>query len=419
MSDQAQTAGFSTLAIHAGARSDDEAATRAAPIYQTADFALGYGAASPFASQARGQEGAHPANAILEERIAALEGGSAALAVASGPAARLLVLAALLRPGDEFIAARSRPDGSTDDLAHAVQSFGWIVRWADPARRDSFVDALGERTKAIVCESITTDGTVTDLDPIATLARRARVPLIVDNTLATPYLTRPLECGADIVLHCGTHVLAGHRHVTGGLIIDGGSFDWLQDDRYPALSQPSPVFGGTVVGETFGNFAFATVCRELGVRHLGPAPAPSDAALILAGIETLPLRMRRHCENALAVAGHLHRHAAVRWVRYAGLAGDRGHAVARRTCPAGAGAVVTFGMEKGTAATLAGRLRLFTESNDLGATRSLVTPLGRAVERNGGDRDGDAQAMRLSIGLEDAADLVADLDGALAHALAG
>ena len=281
---------------------------------------------------------------------------------------------------------------------------------------------MSDRTKAIFIESIANPGGyVTDIEAIANVARRARVPLIVDNSLATPYLVRPFEHGADIVVHSATKFLGGHGNSIGGLIVDGGTFDWLKDERYPLLSQPSPGYGGTVIGETFGNFAFAIACRVLGLRDLGPALSPFNAFLILTGIETLPLRMRRHCENALAVARHLSRHPAVTWVRYAGLENDPGHALATRYCPTGAGAVFTFGLVGGYDAgvALVKRLKLFSHVANVGDTRSLVIHPASTTHRQLEDGEPVAasagpEVVRLSVGLEDAVDIIADLDQALA-----
>ncbi len=416
MTDQPRAVGFSTLAIHAGTRHGGGGPTA---IDRTADF-IGHDDGSVPRFDALGGPCASKAVpiALLEERVAALEGGSAALALASGRAARLLALQALLRPGDEFIAARRRPGGPNDRTDHAFASFGWVVRWADPARPDAFVDALTEKTKAIVCESIADpDGTIVDLESVATLARRARLPLIVDNTLATPYLVRPIEQGADVVLHAAGKFLGGPGTTAGGLIVDGGSFDWAGDDRYPALSRPAPGHGGLVIGETYGNFAFVTACRVLGLRDLGPTLSPADAATILSGIETLPLRMRQHCENALAVARALQGHAAVASVRYAGLPDDPGHALASRRCPKGVGAILGFALKGGADACfdLVRRLKLIARGAGTGGARSLV--LHPASRSNGAAgryaQGGPGDLLRLSVGLEDADDIIADLYQAL------
>ncbi len=426
MSDMPKASGFSTLAIHAGAQPDPATKARATPIYQTTSFVFDDvdHAASLFGLQAFGNiytRITNPTNAVLEERIAALEGGSAALAVASGHAAQLLAFQMLLQPGDEFVASRRLYGGSINQFNHAFKSFGWNVKWADPDKPESFVEALSDKTKAIFIESIANPGGyITDIEAIASAARRARVPLIVDNTLATPYLVRPFEHGADIIVHSATKFLGGHGNSIGGVIVDGGTFDWLKDERYPLLSQPSPSYGGMVIGETFGNFAFAIACRVLGLRDLGPALSPFNAFLILTGIETLPLRMQRHCENALAVAEHLSRHSGVKWVRYAGLKNDPGHTLAMRYCPAGAGAVFTFGLAGGYEAgvALVKRLKLFSHLANVGDTRSLVIHPASTTHRQLEDGERVAagagpDVVRLSIGLEDVADIIADLDQAL------
>jgi O-acetylhomoserine (thiol)-lyase len=309
--------GFSTLAVHAGAQPDPTTGARATPIYQTTSFVFNDAdhAASLFGLQAFGNiytRIGNPTNAVLEERVAALEGGTAALAVASGHAAQVVVLQQLLMPGDEFIAARKLYGGSINQFTHAFKSFGWNVAWADPDDIGSFERAVTPHTKAIFIESIANPaGSITDIEAIAAVARKAGVPLIVDNTLATPYLIRPIDHGADIVVHSLTKFLGGHGNSLGGIIVDAGTFDWSKDNKYPMLSEPRPEYHGIKIQETFGNFAFAIACRVLGLRDLGPALSPFNAFLILTGIETLPLRMQKHCENAKAVAEWLSGHPAV------------------------------------------------------------------------------------------------------------
>src|SRR5215208_6594223 len=328
--------GFNTLAIHAGATPDPATGARATPIYQTTSFVFDDvdHAASLFGLQAFGNiysRIGNPTNAVLEERVAALEGGTAALAVASGHAAQFLVFHALLQPGDEFIASKKLYGGSINQFNHSYKSFDWRVRWADPDDLSTFERALSEKTKAIFVESIANPGgVITDIEAIAAIARRAGVPLIVDNTLASPYLCRPFEHGADIVVHSLTKFLGGHGNSIGGVIVDGGRFDWLSSGRYPFLSTPRPEYGGIVIGETFGNFAFAIALRVLGLRDLGPALSPFNAFQILTGIETLPLRMQKHCENAKALAEWLSGHSAVASVNYAGLSGDKYNNLARK-----------------------------------------------------------------------------------------
>src|SRR3569832_1080277 len=309
--------GFSTLAVHAGAQPDPTTGARATPIYQTTSFVFNDAdhAASLFGLQAFGNiytRIGNPPQAVLEERVAALEGGTAALAVASGHAAQVVVFQMLLKPGDEFIAARKLYGGSINQFTHAFKSFGWNVVWADPDDIGSFERAVTPHTKAIFVESIANPGgSITDIEAIAAIARKAHVPLIVDNTLATPYLIRPIDHGADVVVHSLTKFLGGHGNSIGGIIVDAGTFDWSTGNKYPILSEPRPKKHGIKLQETFGNFAFAIACRVLGLRDLGPALSPFNAFLILTGIETLPLRMQRHSDNALVVAGHLEGHRAV------------------------------------------------------------------------------------------------------------
>jgi O-acetylhomoserine (thiol)-lyase len=418
--------GFSTLSIHAGSRPDPTTGARITPIYQTTAFVFDDvdHAASLFALQAFGNiytRITNPTTAALEERIAALEGAPAGLAVASGHAAQALVFHALMTPGDEFIASTKLYGGSINQFNHAFKSFGWNVKWADPDKPDTFRAALTDKTKAIFLESIANPGgVVCDIDAIAAIAREARVPLIVDNTLATPYLIRPLDHGADIIVHSATKYLGGHGNSMGGAIVDCGTFEWLGDARYPMLSAPRPEYSGMILAETFGNFAFAIACRVLSLRDLGPAISPFNAFLILNGIETLSLRMQRHCDNALAVARHLESHPKVGWVSYAGLESSPYYGLARRLCPLGVGGVFTFGVKGGYAAgvELVRSLRLFSHVANIGDTRSLVIHPASTTHRQLSDAQKTAagagpDVVRLSIGLEDVKDLIADLDAAL------
>jgi O-acetylhomoserine (thiol)-lyase len=419
--------GFSTLSIHAGARPDPTTGARITPIYQTTAFVFDDvdHAASLFGLQAFGNiytRITNPTTAALEERVAALEGAPAALAVASGHAAQAIVFHTLMRPGDEFVASTKLYGGSINQFNHAFKNFGWQVKWADPDDLDAVRAAVNEKTKAIFIESIANPGgVVTDIAAIAAIAKEAKIPLIVDNTLATPYLIRPLDHGADIVVHSATKYLCGHGNSMGGVIVDGGSFEWMGDARYPMLSAPRPEYNGMTLAETFGNFAFAIACRVLGLRDLGPAISPFNSFLILTGIETLSLRMQRHCDNALVVARHLAGHDKVGWVSYAGLPGNRYHELARRYCPKGAGGVFTFGVKGGYEAgvALVRKLQLFSHVANIGDTRSLVIHPASTTHRQLADAQRIAagagpDVVRLSIGLEDVADLIADLDQALA-----
>ena len=419
--------GFSTLAVHAGAAPDAATGARATPIYQTSSFVFDDvdHAASLFGLQAFGNiytRIGNPTCAVLEERVAALEGGTAALAVASGHAAEFLVFHTLMQPGDEFIAAKKLYGGSINQFNHAYKNFNWNVVWADSDDLSSFEKAITPKTKAIFIESIANPGgVITDIAGIAAIAHKAGIPLIVDNTMATPYLIRPFEHGADIIVHSATKFLGGHGNSIGGLIVDGGRFDFIKSGRYPMLSEPRPEYGGMVLGETFGNFGFAIACRVLGLRDLGPALSPFNAFMLLTGIETLPLRMQRHCDNALLVAKHLQAHPAVEWVSYSGLEGDKYYDLAKRYCPKGAGAVFTFGLKGGYEAgvKLVSNLKLFSHLANIGDTRSLVIHPASTTHRQLTDEQrrqagAGPEVVRLSIGIEDAADIINDLDEALA-----
>ncbi|MEW6639915.1 MAG: O-acetylhomoserine aminocarboxypropyltransferase [Pseudomonadota bacterium] len=418
--------GFSTLSIHAGAQPDPTTGARATPIYQTTSFVFNDAdhAASLFGLQAFGNiytRIGNPTTAVLEERVAALEGGTAGLATASGHAAQFLAFHTLLQPGDEFVAARKLYGGSINQFNHSFKKFGWNVVWADPDDIESFEKAVTPKTKAIFIESIANPGgSITDIEAIAAIARRAGVPLIVDNTLATPYLIRPIDHGADIVVHSLTKFLGGHGNSIGGILVDAGTFDWSRDGRYPTLSEPRPEYHGIRLQETFGNFAFAIAARVLGLRDLGPALSPFNAFLILNGIETLALRVQKHSDNAKAVAEWLSTHPAVAWVNYAGLPGDRYHNLARKYAPKGAGAVFTFGLKGGYDAgvKLVSNVKLFSHLANVGDTRSLVIHPASTTHSQLDDAQktlagAGPDVVRLSVGIEDKEDLIADLDQAL------
>ena len=421
--------GFDTLAIHAGAQPDPATGARATPIYQTTSFVFDDAdhAASLFGLKAFGNiytRIMNPTQAVLEERIAALEGGTAALAVASGHAAQLLVFHTIMSPGDNFIAANRLYGGSINQFGHSFKSFDWHVRWADPADMGSIESQIDDRTKAIFIESLANPGgTFVDINAIAEVARKHGLPLIVDNTMASPYLIQPIEHGADIVVHSLTKFIGGHGNSMGGVIVDGGSFDWSKSGKYPMLSEPRAEYGGMVLHETFGNFAFAIACRVLGLRDFGPAISPFNAFMILTGIETLALRMQRHCDNALEVANWLANQDKVGWVSYAARPEHENHALQQRYSPKGGGAVFTFGRKGGYEAGVkfVEGLEMFSHLANIGDTRSLVihpastthrqlTPEQQVAAGAGPD------VVRLSIGIEDVKDIIADLEQALAKA---
>ena len=427
MSDR--TPGFATLAIHAGAQPDPTTGARATPIYQTTSFVFEDvdHAASLFGLQTFGNiytRIGNPTNAVLEERVAALEGGTAGLAVASGHAAQVIVMHCLMRPGDEFVASKKLYGGSINQFNHAFKNFGWNVVWAEPDNIGTFERAVSAKTKAIFIESIANPGgVITDIEAVAKVAKNAGVPLIVDNTLATPYLCKPIEYGADIIVHSLTKFLGGHGNSIGGLIVDGGTFNWSREKRYPMLCEPRPEYNGIVLHETFGNFDFAIACRVLALRDIGPALSPFNAFLIITGIETLPLRIQLHCDNALAVAEWLSGHNKVAWVSYPGLPNDRYYKLAKRYVPKGAGSVFTFGLKGGYDAgvKLVSNVKLFSHLANIGDTRSLIIHPASTTHRQLTDAQkveagAGPDVVRLSIGLEDKADIIADLDQALAAA---
>jgi O-acetylhomoserine (thiol)-lyase len=417
------TPGFETLAIHAGAAPDSATGARITPIYQTTAFVFNdvQHASDLFALRAFGNiytRIMNPTQSVLEAKVAALEGGTAALAVASGHAAQLLVFHAMMQPGDEFVAARQLYGGSINQFNHSFKSFGWNVVWADAEDVSSFEKAITPKTKAIFIESVCNPGgRITDIEAVAKIAAKAGLPLIVDNTLATPYLCNPFKHGANIVLHSLTKFMGGHGNSMGGVIVDGGNFDWSASGKYPLLSEPNESYHGLKIHETFGGIAFAIACRVLGLRDLGPAIAPLNSFLILTGMETLALRMRKHCDNTLEVAKWLSKHPKVSWVNYAGLPGDKHYALHQKYAPKGAGAVFTFGLKGGYDAgvKLVSDVKLFSHLANIGDTRSLIihpssTTHSQLTPEQQVKAGAGPDVVRLSIGIEDAKDIIADLE---------
>ena len=421
-----RTPGFDTLALHAGTAPDPSTGARITPIYQTTAYVFNdvQHAADLFALRAFGNiytRIMNPTQGALEGKITALEGGTASLAVASGHAAQLLAFHTIMQPGDEFVAVRQLYGGSINQFSHSFKSFGWHVVWADAEDISSIEKALSPKTKAIFIESIANPGgRITDIAAVAKIAKGAGIPLIVDNTLATPYLCKPIEHGANIVLHSLTKFMGGHGNSMGGVIVDAGNFDWSKSGRYPLLSEPNGSYHGLRLHETFGNIAFAIAARVLGLRDLGPAIAPMNAFLILTGMETLSLRMQRHCDNALKVAQWLKKHPNVAWVNYAGLADDKHHALAQKYCPKGAGAVFTFGLKGGYDAGVkaVSSVKLLSHLANIGDTRSLIIhPASTTHSQLNADQlklaGATPDVVRLSIGIEDVEDIIADLDQAI------
>ncbi len=422
-----KTPGFDTLAIHAGGAPDSATGARITPIYQTTAFVFNdvQHASDLFALRAFGNiytRIMNPTQSVLEGKVAALEGGTAALSVASGHAAQLLIFHTMMQPGDEFIASRQLYGGSINQFNHSFKSFGWNVVWADAEDISSFEKAITPKTKAIFVESIANPGgRITDLEAIAKVAKKAGIPLIVDNTLATPYLCQPFKHGANIVVHSLTKFMGGHGNSMGGVIVDGGNFDWSKSGKYPLLSEPNESYHGMKLHETFGGIAFAIACRVLGLRDLGPSIAPLNSFLILTGMETLGLRMQRHCDNALKIATWLSKHKNVAWVQYAGLATDKHHALQKKYSPNGAGAVFTLGLKGGYDAgvKMVSSVKLLSHLANVGDTRSLIIhPASTTHSQLSPEQLVKAGAgpdvVRLSIGIENADDIMADLDQAMA-----
>ena len=345
--------GFETRAVHAGARPDATTGARATPIYQTTSFVFDDvdHAASLFNLQTFGyiySRLTNPTVAVLEERLANLEGGRGAVACASGHAAQFLAFYTLMEPGDGFIAARNLYGGSITQFGITFKRLGWHCTFVDPTDPSNFARAITPTTKAIFIEALANPGgVVVDIEAIAAVADEAGIPLIVDNTLATPYLCRPFEWGADIVVHSMTKFIGGHGNSMGGAVIEEGHFDWWREGKFPSLTTPDPAYHGLAFAETFGDFGFTMKARAVALRDFGPALSPMNAFLILQGVESLPLRIERHCANAQAVAEYLEGHPKVAWVSYAGLPSSPYRALAEKYLPRGAGSVFTFGVKGG------------------------------------------------------------------------
>ncbi|MCB5424687.1 O-acetylhomoserine aminocarboxypropyltransferase [Altererythrobacter sp. CC-YST694] len=415
-----------TLAVHAGTEPDPTTKARITPIYQTASYVFedaGH-AQRLFALQEFGNiytRIMNPTNGALEGKIAALEGGAAALAVASGHAAQFLAFHTLMEPGCNIVAANKLYGGSLNQLGESFKKFGWEARFVDADDPANIAAAIDEKTRVVFIESLANPGgVVQDIAAIAKVAHDAGVPLMVDNTLASPVLCRPIEHGADIVVHSTTKFLNGHGNSIGGVIVDAGKFDWAASDKFPTLSQPNGSYHGAVLTDAVGPIAFIIGCRVLGLRDLGPAMAPFNAFLALTGMETLTLRMERHCSNALALAQWLKAHPKVGWVSYAGLPDDKYHALAKTYLGGKGGAVFTFGLKDGYDAgvKLVGALKLFSHLANIGDTRSLVIhPASTTHSQLEGDALVRAGAVpdvvRVSVGIEHIDDIIADMAQAL------
>ena len=429
MGDEPHEYGFDTLQIHAGARPDPATGARQTPIYQTTAYVFRDvdHAASLFNLQEVGfiySRLTNPTVAVLAERIASLETGEGAVCCSSGHAAQIMALFPLMAPGRNIVASTRLYGGTVTQFSQTIKRFGWSCRFVDFDDAAAVRGAIDEDTRAVFCESIANPGgVITDLDAIGRIADEAGIPMIVDNTSATPYLCRPIEHGATLVVHSTTKYLTGNGTVTGGAIVDSGAFDWSASDRFPSLSQPEPAYHGLKFHETFGHLAFTFHSIAVGLRDLGMTMNPQGAHYTLLGIETLSLRMERHVRNATRVAEWLETHPAVNAVTYAGLKSSPYADVAKRICPRGAGALFTIELKDGYDACvkLVDSLQLFSLVANLGDARSLVIHSASTTHRQLTAEQQEAagaapNVVRLSIGLEDADDLIADLDQALSKA---
>jgi O-acetylhomoserine (thiol)-lyase len=423
--------GFDTQQIHAGAHPDPATGARQIPIYQTTAYVFrdAEHAAALFGLREVGyiySRLTNPTVAALQERVATLEGGVGAVCSSSGHAAQIMALFPLMAPGRNVVASTRLYGGTVTQFSQTIKRFGWVAKFVDFDDTDALAAAIDDDTRAVFCESIANPGGyVTDLDAVAKIADAAGVPLIVDNTTATPYLCRPIEHGATLVVHSMTKYLTGNGTVTGGVVVDSGKFDWSASDKFPSLSAPEPAYHGLKFQETFGPMAFTFHGIAIGLRDLGMTLNPQAAHYTLMGIETLSLRMARHCENAVKVATWLENDPRVARVTYAGLESSPYHERAKRICPKGASSLFTFSLKAGYDACvkLIDSVEIFSHVANLGDTRSLIihsastthsqlTPAQQAAAGAAPD------VVRLSVGIEDADDLIADLDQALTKATA-
>ncbi len=430
MSDT-ESYGFDTLQIHAGARPDPATGARNTPIYQTTAYVFRDAdhAAALFNLQEVGfiySRLTNPTVAVLQERIATLEGGVGAVCCSSGHAAQIMALFPLMQPGCNVVASTRLYGGSVTQLSQTIKRFGWSAKFVDFDDEKAVKAAIDDNTRAIFGEAIANPGGyIMDVRSIADIADAAGIPLIIDNTSATPYLCRPIEHGATLVVHSTTKYLTGNGTVTGGCVVDSGKFDWSASDKFPSLSQPEQAYHGLKFAETFGPLAFTFHGIAIGLRDLGMTMNPQAAHYTLCGIETLSLRMERHVENAVKVATWLENDPRIDFVTYAGLPSSPYYKRMETVCPKGAGALFTFAVKGGYEACikLVEGVEIFSHLANLGDTRSIVTHSASTTHRQLTAEQQEAagaapNVVRTSIGIEDADDLIADLDQALSKAVA-
>lgn len=418
--------GFSTLSLHAGATPDPATGARNTPIYQSTAFVFKSAehAANLFGLKEVGyiySRLTNPTVAALQGRIAALEGGAGAVCCSSGHAAQLLALFPLMAPGKNIIASTRLYGGTLTQFTHTIKRFGWSAKFVDFDDTQAVSDAIDEDTRAVFCESIANPGGyITDLDAISAISDKAGIPLIVDNTTATPYLCNPIKHGATLVVHSATKYLTGNGSVTGGVVVDSGKFDWKASDKFPSLSQPEPAYHGLVFADTFGPMAFTFHGIAIGLRDLGMTMNPQGAHYTLMGIETLALRMREHVKNATTIAAWLEKNEHVAGVTYAGLPSSPYHDRVARICPKGASGLFTVALKGGYDACvkLIDNLEIFSHVANLGDAKSLIihpasTTHSQLTEAEQIKAGAAPNLVRISIGIEDSDDLIADLEQAL------
>ncbi|GHG87247.1 O-acetylhomoserine aminocarboxypropyltransferase/cysteine synthase family protein [Pseudodonghicola xiamenensis] len=423
--------GFDTLQIHAGAQPDPATGARQTPIYQTTAYVFRDAdhAAALFNLEEVGyiySRLTNPTVAVLQERVATLEGGAGAVCCSSGHAAQIMALFPLMAPGRNVVASTRLYGGTLTQFSQTIKRFGWNAKFVDFEDLDAVKAAIDDDTRALFGESIANPGGyVTDIPALAEISDAAGIPLIIDNTSATPYLCRPIEMGATLVVHSMTKYLTGNGTVMGGAVVDSGKFDWSASDKFPSLSQPEPAYHGLNFHETFGALAFTFHSIAIGLRDLGMTLNPQAAHYTLMGIETLSLRMQRHCENAQKIAEWLEADPRVDYVTYAGLPSSAYHDRAARLYPKGTGGLFTVALKGGYEACVkfVGALDLFSHVANLGDTRSLVIHSASTTHRQLTPEQQEAagagpNVVRVSIGIEDADDLIADLDQALTKATA-
>jgi O-acetylhomoserine (thiol)-lyase len=422
---------FATLAVHAGQSPDPATGARAVPIYQTTSYLFQDAdhAGRLFALKEFGNiytRIMNPTTDVFEKRVAALEGGAAGLATASGQAAETLALTTLAAGGDEIVSTTSLYGGTYNLFHYTLPRLGITVRFVDSDDFDGLRAAINSKTRAVYAETLGNPKLdVVDIERFASIAHENGLPLVIDNTSASPALVRPIEWGADIVLNSATKFLGGHGNSIGGVIVDAGKFDWAKSGRFKEFTEPDPSYHGLSYSQAFGPLAFILKARVQGLRDTGAALSPFNAFLILQGIETLHLRMERHSQNALAVAKHLEAHPGVEWVNYPGLASSKYAARAKKYLPNGQGALITFGIKSGNTggAYEAGKklidaLDLFSLVANIGDAKSLVihpastTHQQLSVEEQAGTGV-TPELVRLSVGIEDIRDILADLDHAI------